>query len=48
MVIGHINKTALGTKLHAPHDSLGLSCGLYQFMSLTEGPALLFESKRVL
>ena len=31
-----------------PHSSLGLPCGLYQFMSLTEGTALLFESKWVL
>ena len=29
----------------APHGSLGLPCGLYQFMSHTEGTALLFESK---
>ena len=32
----------------APHGSLGLPCGLYQFMSLTEGTALLFESELVL
>ena len=32
----------------APHGSLGLSCGLYQFMSLAEGTALLFESELVL
>ena len=32
----------------APHSSLGLPCGLYQFMSLTEGTALLFESELVL
>ena len=32
----------------ASHGSLGLPCGLYQFMSLTEGTALLFESKLVL
>ena len=31
----------------APHGSLGLPCGLYQFMSLTEGTALLFESELV-
>ena len=31
-----------------PHGSLGLPCGLYQFMSLTEGTALLFESEWVL
>ena len=29
----------------APHGSLGLFCGLNQFMSLTEGTGLLFESK---
>ena len=29
----------------APDGSLVLSCGLYQFMSNTEGTALLFESK---
>ena len=32
----------------APHGSLGLPCGLYQFTSLTEGTALLFESEWVL
>ena len=32
----------------APHSSLGLPCGLYQFMSLTEGTALLFGSELVL
>ena len=32
----------------APHGSLGLPCGLYQFMSFTEGTALLFESEWVL
>ena len=32
----------------APHSSLGLPRGLYQFMSLTEGMALLFESELVL
>ena len=32
----------------ATHGSLGLPCGLYQFMSLTEGKAQLFESKLVL
>ena len=32
----------------ARHGSLGLPCGLYQFMSLTEGTALLFESELVL
>ena len=32
----------------APHSSLGLPCGLYQFMSLTEGTALFFESEWVL
>ena len=31
----------------APHGSLGFPCGLYQFMSLTEGTALLFESELV-
>ena len=30
----------------APHGSLILPCGLYQFMSHTEGTALLFESDR--
>ena len=32
----------------ALHGSLGLPCGLYQFMSLTEGTALLFVSELVL
>ena len=32
----------------APHGSLGLPSGLYQFMALTEGAALLFESEWVL
>ena len=32
----------------APHGSLSLPCGLYQFMSLTEGTALLFESEWML
>ena len=32
----------------APHGSLGLPCGFYQFMSLTEGTALLFKSEWVL
>ena len=32
----------------APHGSLGLPCGLYQFWSFTEGTALLFESELVL
>ena len=32
----------------APHGSLGLPCGLYQFTSLTESTALLFESEWVL
>ena len=32
----------------APHGSLGLPCGLYQFWSLTVGTALLFESELVL
>ena len=32
----------------APHDSLGLPRGLYQFMSLIEGTALPFESEWVL
>ena len=31
----------------APHGSLGLPYGLYQFMSHTEGTALLFESEWV-
>ena len=48
MVLGHVNRTAWGTKLLAPHGSLGLPCGLYQFLSLTEGTALLFESEWVL
>ena len=46
MVLGRINRTAWGHT--APHGSLGLPCGLYQFMSLTEGTALLFESEWVL
>ena len=32
----------------APNVSLVLPCGLYQFMSNTEGKALLFESKWLL
>ena len=32
----------------APHGSLSLPCGLYQFMSLTEGTVLLFDSEWVL
>ena len=32
----------------APHGSIGLPCGLYQFMSLTEGTAPFFESELVL
>ena len=32
----------------APHGSLGLPCGMCQFMSLTEGTALPFESEWVL
>ena len=32
----------------APHGSLGLPCGLYQFWSFTEGTALFFESELVL
>ena len=32
----------------APHGSLGLPCGLYQLVSLSEGTALLFESEWVL
>ena len=32
----------------APHGSPGLPCGLYQFMSLTEGTPLPFESEWVL
>ena len=32
----------------APHASLGLFCGLYQFVPQTEGTALLFESEWLL
>ena len=32
----------------APHGSFGLPCELYQFMSLTEGTVLLFESELML
>ena len=32
----------------APHGSLGLPGGLYQFIALTEGAALPFESEWVL
>ena len=32
----------------APYGSLGLPGGLYQFMALTEGAALPFESEWVL
>ena len=32
----------------APHGGLGLPGGLYQFMALTEGTALTFESEWVL
>ena len=31
-----------------PHASLGLLCGLYQFVPQTEGIALLFESEWLL
>ena len=31
----------------APHGSLGLPGGLYQFMALTEGTALPFESNAI-
>ena len=48
MVLGCINRTAWGTKLLDPHGSLGPPCGSDQFMSLTKGTALLFESKWVL
>ena len=56
MVLGHVNRTTWGIKLlltvvwvsPAPHGSLGLPCGLYQFMSLTEGTVLFFEPKWVL
>ena len=49
MVLGRTNRTTwpMGYQT-APHGSLGLPCGLYQFMSLTEGTALLFESELVL
>ena len=43
MVLWRIYRTAWGYQT-APHGSLGLPCGLYQFMSLTEDTALLFES----
>ena len=32
----------------APHASLGLFCGLYQFVPQTEGTVLLFESEWLL
>ena len=48
MVLGRNYRTAWGSYQTAPHSSLDLLCGLYQFMSLTEGTALLFESELVL
>ena len=45
MVLRGINRTAWGTDQAAPRASLGLLCGLYQFMSYTGGTALLFESE---
>ena len=47
MVLGCVNRTAWGYQT-APHGSLGLPCELYQFMSLTEGTALLFKSELAL
>ena len=47
MVLNRVNRTAWGYQT-APHGSLGLPCGLYQFMSLAESTALLFESEWVL
>ena len=46
MVLGRI-KDCMGYQT-APHSSLGLPCGLYQFMSPAEGTAPLFESEWVL
>ena len=44
MVLGYVNR---GYQT-APHGGLGLPGGLYQFMALTEGTALPFESEWVL
>ena len=38
----------MGYQAAPPHGSLGLPGGLYQFMALTEGTALPFESEWVL
>ena len=46
MVLGHVNRTTWGTKLLL--TAVWASLGLHQFMSLTEGTALLFESEWVL
>ena len=48
MVLGCVNRTAWGTKLLLTAVRLGLPGGLYQFMALTEGTALPFESEWVL
>ena len=47
MVLGCVNRTAWGYQA-APHGGLGLPGGLYQFMALTEGTPLPFESEWVL
>ena len=48
MALEGINRTVRGRYKTVPNVSLGLPCGLYQFMSLTEGTALFFESKWLL
>ena len=47
MVLRGINRTAMGYQA-APHTSLGLLCGWYQFVSHTEDTVLLFESEYLL
>ena len=48
MVLGCVNRIACMGYQTAPQSSVGLPCGLYQFISATEGTALLFESELVL
>ena len=45
MVLRGINRTVYMGYQAAPHASLGLLCGLCQFVPQAEGTALLFESE---
>ena len=45
MVLRGINGTVYMGYQAAPHASLGLLCGLYQFVPQAEGTALLFGSE---